>query len=225
MSPDDGSAIDLKQPELAAILAWLIPGLGHLYQGRTRKGAISMGLVMVVLLAGIWLGNGRVVYASWRPENTRWWFVPQAGIGLVAIPAVVQSLAVNGRSREPFWLSGWLAPPLHNGQLVSRRYAERLVQNDLYLEEGDFFDRPPYRQFRADQLSMWHHKLGRFFELGTLYTVVSGMLNLLLLYDAWAGPMHPAEKDRKKSTDAAETSDGQPDDQPPAEAAPAAQPT
>ena len=29
VSPDDGSAIDLKQPEFAALLAWFIPGLGH----------------------------------------------------------------------------------------------------------------------------------------------------------------------------------------------------
>lgn len=201
VSPDDGAAIDLKQPELAAALAWLVPGLGHLYQGRTRKGAISMGVVTTILLLGIWLGSGRVVYASWRPRENRWWFVPQAGIGVVAVPAVIQSMAINGPSREPFWLSGWLAPPLRDGQLVSRRYAERLVQQDSYLEEGDFFDRPPYRQFRADQISMWHHELGRFFELGTLYTVVAGMLNLLLIYDAWAGPMHPPKDKPKKRSD------------------------
>jgi hypothetical protein len=201
VSPDDGAAIDLKQPELAAVLAWLIPGLGHLYQGRTRKGAISMGVVTIILLLGLWLGSGRVVYASRRPNDTRWWFVPQAGIGMVAIPAVMQSLAVNGPSREPIWLSGWLAPPLYDGQLVSRRYADRLVQTDPYLAEDDFFDRPPYRQFRADQISMWHHELGRFFELGTLYTVVAGMLNLLLIYDAWAGPMHPPKDKHQKKTD------------------------
>ncbi len=204
VSPDDGSAIALRQPELAAVLGWLLPGLGHLYQGRTWKGAISMGVVTTIFLAGLWLGSGRVVYASWRSDDTRWWFVPQAAIGAAAIPAVVQSLAVNGRSREPFWLSGWMAPPLHDGQLVSRRYAERLVRTDPYLEDGDFFDRPPYRQFRADQISMWHHELGRFFELGTLYTVVAGMLNLLLIYDAWAGPMHPP---KDKQADPADDGD------------------
>ena len=47
---------------------------------------------------------------------------------------------------------------------------------------------------------MWHHKLGRFFELGTLYTVLAGMLNMLVIYDAWAGPMHPLIKQEKSST-------------------------
>ena len=32
--------IDLKNQTLAAALAWLLPGLGHFYQGRTVKGII-----------------------------------------------------------------------------------------------------------------------------------------------------------------------------------------
>ena len=32
--------IDLKEPWLAALLAWLVPGLGHIYQGRTGKGIL-----------------------------------------------------------------------------------------------------------------------------------------------------------------------------------------
>lgn len=187
--PDDGAAIDLRQPELAALFAWLVPGLGHIYQGRTRKGVLFMAVVLTTFVLGLWLGNGRVVYASWRQGETRWWFVCQAGVGLAAVPAVIQSMAINSPSREPFWQAGWMTPPLVDGQLVSRRYADRLIQKDTYIVADDFWDRPPYKQFRADQLSMWHHELGRFFELGTLYTVLAGMFNMLVIYDAWAGPM------------------------------------
>ena len=90
-----------------------------------------------------------------------------------------------------------MTPPLTEGQLVSREFADRLATYDPYIFEQDFWDRPPYKQFRADQISMWHHKLGRFFELGTLYTVLAGMLNMLVIYDAWAGPMHPFLKEEK----------------------------
>ena len=40
--PTDESVveIDLKDPRLAAFLAWLVPGLGHIYQGRTGKGVL-----------------------------------------------------------------------------------------------------------------------------------------------------------------------------------------
>jgi hypothetical protein len=34
--------IDLKNPGWAALLAWLWPGAGHLYQGRTAKGLLFM---------------------------------------------------------------------------------------------------------------------------------------------------------------------------------------
>ena len=102
VSPDDGSAINLKQPEFAAFLAWLIPGLGHLYQGRTKKGAMYMSVILTLFVAGLWLGDGRVVYASWRPTDTRWWFVCHAGIGVAAVPAVVQSVSMTGTNHEPF---------------------------------------------------------------------------------------------------------------------------
>ena len=53
VSPDDGSAIDLKQPEFAALLAWFIPGLGHFYQGRNRKGAVYMSVILTLFMLAL----------------------------------------------------------------------------------------------------------------------------------------------------------------------------
>ena len=50
ISPDDGTAIDLKKPALAAALAWLVPGMGHFYQGLVFKAVVFM-----VSLGGIFL--------------------------------------------------------------------------------------------------------------------------------------------------------------------------
>lgn len=91
ISPDDGTAIDLKNPALAALLSWLVPGLGQLYQGRSFKGAVFMASILGTFLAGMWIGGGNVVYASWRPAEKRWAFLGQAGIGAAALPALVQS--------------------------------------------------------------------------------------------------------------------------------------
>jgi hypothetical protein len=212
ISPDDGSAIDLKQPELAAFLSWLVPGLGQIYQGRTLKGGLFMGAVMVLLVAGMWLGDSRVVYASWKKTgDSRWWFACQAGVGLVAIPAVVQTCAVNGAAKEPWFGSSFMAPPLVAGQLVSRRYAQRLADHDPDILPDDFFDRPPLKQFHGDQFSMWHRRLGRFFELGTLYTALAGMLNMLVIYDAWSGPMRPSADGRKRENGNEQERSGQPE--------------
>jgi hypothetical protein len=48
--------------------------------------------------------------------------------------------------------------------------------------------------------------LGRFFEIGTLYTMLAGMLNLLVIYDAWAGPLGPSDEEKKRRTAAASAS-------------------
>ncbi|MFM8497274.1 MAG: DUF6677 family protein [Planctomycetia bacterium] len=36
--------------------------------------------------------------------------------------------------------------------------------------------------------------------MGTLYTMLAGMLNVLVVYDAWAGPLGTATDDRKANS-------------------------
>ncbi|QDU96941.1 DUF6677 family protein [Lignipirellula cremea] len=45
----------------------------------------------------------------------------------------------------------------------------------------------------SDRLADWNYTFHNFFELGTLYTVVAGLLNILAIYDAYAGPVAPLE--------------------------------
>ena len=45
--------IDLKDPRLAAFLAWLVPGLGHFYQGRTAKGVLFFVCILGTFLYGL----------------------------------------------------------------------------------------------------------------------------------------------------------------------------
>jgi hypothetical protein len=195
MSPDDGSAIDLRNPAVAALLGWLVPGLGHVYQRRTTKGGLFMGSLLAALIFGLWLGEGRVVYASWRPGESRLAFLGQAGIGAVALPAILQSTRLQGPARQPWLASPWFAPPLRSGQLVTPAYAARVLACETGLPPAAFGDQPPLRRCQFDQLSAWHARLGRFFEIGTLYTVLAGMLNLLVVYDAWAGPFRDLKDD------------------------------
>jgi len=203
ISPDDGSAIDLKNPVLAAVLSWLVPGLGQLYQGRRLKGGLFMAALLATLVFGLWLGGGRVVYASWRPGEPRLAFIGQSGVGAVAIPAVLQALRLDGPAKEPAFGVGLFAPPLKPGQLVSPAYAARLAATDSGVNADDFFDRPPFKQFKREQLSIWQRRLGRWFEIGTLYTVLAGMLNVLVVFDAFAGPIRTTPRDDSRSGDPA----------------------
>lgn len=194
--PDEGRLIDLKNPWVAAFLSWLVPGLGQIYQGRTFKGGLFMAAILSTFLVGFLIGGGRVVYASWKPGEVRWPYVCQAATGLVALPAAVQSMRLSGSGDTPF--GTFMAPPLASGQYVSRAYAERVAANDPDIVPDDFFDKPPLKQFKGDQLSLWHRRLGRWFEIGTLYTMLAGMLNVLVIYDALSGPLGmPTDEDRK----------------------------
>jgi len=157
--------IELKDPAMAAFLAWLVPGLGHLYQGRTGKGILFLVCILGLFLYGVYLGGdsevgwGRVVYMSFHPEDQRLHFLCQAGVGLPTLPAVIQAFRVRG-GRAPLWGS-FMAPP----RLPSDRSSNRPTLDDL------------------------HKRLHHFFELGTLYTMIAGLLNILAIYDAWAGPV------------------------------------
>jgi hypothetical protein len=149
--------IKLKDPIFAAFLAWLWPGAGHLYQGRTAKGLLFMVCILGTFFFGLWLGDGRVVYASWRPNDVRLPYLCQVGVGLPALPALVQAQRVRS-DKEPLF-DGRMAPP--------------------HLPDG----RNSY-----DELAEWHKKLNRYFELGTVYTMIAGLLNILAVYDALDGP-------------------------------------
>ncbi len=65
--------------------------------------------IMILFVMGLVLGSGRCVYASWVPQDRRWHYLLQAGVGLPAAPAALQwyfEKQVNDN-----WLGGWMARP------------------------------------------------------------------------------------------------------------------
>jgi hypothetical protein len=202
----DAVVVDLKDPKVAALLAWLWPGAGHFYQRRFTKGFLFMICIMGTFLYGLGIGRGRTVYASFRPNDFRWQFICQAGVGGPSLISVVQALKTRGGG-DPFLVmaerypEGYVEP--RSGEL---REFEVIPAEDRSSFEGDpirdgFMAPPagPVTPQKLDVLGMWHAELRQFFELSTLFTLVAGLLNLLAIYDAFAGPsiVMPAEKDEE----------------------------
>ena len=184
-APEPGELeIDLKDPWLAAFLAWLVPGLGHFYQGRIGKGVLFSVCILGTFFYGLYIGNGQVVYASTTPSIfTRWQYLFQLGVGMPAAPAIVQSWRIENH-RGPLPLLGDLMrPPAMRGNFQSRDDAGHVVVH-------------------PDELAKWNHDSADMFEMGTVYTIVAGLLNLLVICDAFGGPLviHPPE-DKKKQPD------------------------
>jgi hypothetical protein len=172
--------LDLKDPVMAGFLAWLIPGLGHWYQGRRAKAALYFICIMGMFCYGVYLGGsnqkcldgngtigyGRAVYFSWRPGDQRLAYLCQVGIGLPALPALVQANRMSNH-RKVFW-GGFMAPPRLPGPSGSD-------------QEDPNLDQPTPHNL--------HRQLNRYFELAGFFTMVAGLLNVLAIYDACAGPV------------------------------------
>ena len=196
------TTVPLKDPVLAAFLAWLLPGLGHLYQGRTAKAILYFVCLMSTFAYGCYLGGsrelgwGRVVYYAWREDETRLSYICQVGIGLPALPALVQ--ANRARHQQdgegvPMW-GGFMAPPLAKVPAVE----ESVSRNDVETRRSLEAERHQRHQFTVDELNL---KLANYFELGTLYTMVAGLLNILVIYDAYSGPVLPDTGKDEKTED------------------------
>lgn len=157
--------IELRNPSLAAWLAWLIPGMGHFYQGRTRKGVLFSVGIIGLFVFGMYLGHGKVVYVRMDDQVWRVHYLAQVGVGAMALPALVY---------KPQWREG----------LPAGLAAFELAPSD-------------------DELDDLHRKYSKRMDIAELYTMIAGLLNLLVIYDAFAGPsLHDEEQEYLASRDA-----------------------
>lgn len=176
---DSPLEIELREPWLAALLAWLVPGMGHMYQRRTGKGLLFFVCVMGTFLFGLAIGDGKVVYASTRGEEPwRWQYYCQLGVGAPALPALVQR-ARREAHKAPLW-NGFMAPPSQEPQ-------------ELPDDSGNMTTQP-------NELAAWTIAMHPRYELGTVYTVIAGLLNVLVICDAYAGPLVlvPRKKEKER---------------------------
>lgn len=170
---ETGQWIELKDPWMAALLAWLLPGLGHWYQGRRNKAILFFACIMGLFIYGCYLGSSRdlgvarVVYASFRPGDMRLYYLCQIGVGLPAMPALIQAARI--KEGKPALWNNFMAPPR------------------LGTDDGN----PP-------TLSRLCYELHSYFDLGSLYTAIAGLLNILTIFDAFGGPIFSEESSRKR---------------------------
>ncbi|MEM9353435.1 MAG: DUF6677 family protein [Planctomycetota bacterium] len=193
---DEVIEIDLKNRWLAGALSLVVPGLGHLYQGRTGKGVLFMACVLGTFLYGLYIGGGKVVYASVPGQKPyRWQYLCQAPIGLAAAPAYlkrneaidVMRQRQSGRRDVP-WVEGFMAPPSPDLSQVKDRTGNTTVQ--------------------PNELAKWNIEYHPFYEVGSVYTMIAGLLNLLVICDAMGGPLVIPAKEKPTEDDSDEDGPG-----------------
>ena len=97
----DQPRIQLRNPWVAAILGFLVPGAGHVYQGRYFKGMLFFVCILGTFLGGMALGEWRSVYFRRDAQETSYGYLAQVLVGLPALPALIQVKRVQQPSNEP----------------------------------------------------------------------------------------------------------------------------
>ncbi|MEZ6117173.1 MAG: DUF6677 family protein [Pirellulaceae bacterium] len=172
--PEYPVEIDLRNRTLAAVWAWLWPGAGHIYQRRYAKGILFMVCILGTYFFGFGMGGWRVVYASFRRPDLRLPYVCQVAVGLPALPALLErQRALSDPPKPPLFGS---PESFQAGEVADSIYRPPFDSRHAYLEQG------------YDKAAEWHDRLKGRFDIGTLYTMIAGLLNVLAIYDAYAGP-------------------------------------
>lgn len=142
-------------PLLAILLAWLVPGAGHLYIGRTVRGIIIFVTITATFWAGIAMGGVMTV----DRQNEGWWFVADMLTGVNGLVGWrLQSRVYDRITGDPD--VDWRPPGGYDPA------AWRVTQIDKKLaKEGLALVAPTETIARA-------------------YAGVAGMLNLMCIFDA-----------------------------------------
>jgi hypothetical protein len=192
--PASSSNIDLKNPALAALLAWVVPGLGHLYQRRVAKGLLFFVTICGLLFYGSWLGSWRVVYLRWDNDEWRFSYLAQIGVGLPAFPAALDALDMRptfAKFVPP--LADFEAKPLNENELKSLCARLNIPPGAREETTARLKENGVNYVVTLDEVDELHRRYGVTMHIAAIYTVIAGLLNVLVIYDAAAGPAHLTE--------------------------------
>lgn len=167
-----------KPDPAAAFLSFVIPGLGQILQGRIGKGLLFFVGVHGLFFYGQFLGQWQNVYfgdtatpgqlgGTWPRVIVNLYNRPQyAGqfwVGVAAWPAIYH-----------YWNDPPTESPQHRAAIAQPEKLSWLQRTQYAVPEDRLND------LQRDGDKRW--------DLGWVYTVIAGVLNVLVIYDALAGP-------------------------------------
>ena len=173
----------MVSPAVVTIAAWALPGLGYVLLGQRSRGLTIMVTVLVMYFAGLLIADIRVVDVPGFDKN-----------------GYAERIDARGARTEP----GSLAYDRGTWMMASTSILTEVIAKPWYV--GQFLVGPI--NILASLFSLHEAKLNlpmshaRIAEIGTLYSAVAGMLNLLAIIDS-ASRASAAEDDQKGGATAA----------------------
>jgi hypothetical protein len=166
--------IRLEKPSadaLAGFLSYLVPGLGQVYQGRIAKGVLFLVCLYVLFFYGLYLGSWQNVYIYTPP--------PQPN-PLAPVPTTWSVITDRARFIAQFFIGVAAWPAIW--QFTTYDPTPGAVHPVLGR-----FQRMPSEEEQNEML----RNSDKSPDLGWVYTIIAGALNILVIYDAYAGPVFP----------------------------------
>src|SRR5687767_15938208 len=87
----------VKLDPLAALLSYIIPGLGQIYQGRVAKVLLFFGGLYLLFFYGMWMGQWRNV---WLPDTDG---LPEVAVNGQPVGGVAKAVSYRFQFLGQFW--------------------------------------------------------------------------------------------------------------------------
>jgi hypothetical protein len=178
---------------LAGFLSYLVPGLGQICQGRVGKGLLFMVCLLGLFHLGQAMGGWKNVYIPVveRPREDRGFADPAENGRLKRLQNLHYNLYQRWHYVGQFWIGIAAWPALW-----------QYFEMPLPAREGNAFLHDLQRFPPEDDINELWVNSDKTPDLGWIYTVIAGVLNILVIYDAYAGPAlrdepRDAKKDKK----------------------------
>jgi hypothetical protein len=167
-----------KLDPAGAFLSFLIPGLGQIFQRRIGKGLLFFVGINSLFFYGFYLGQFRNVYfGDTATDAQRNWNMPRVIVNLYNRPQYAGQFWV-GLAAWPAVVRYWNDPPVESIQ--HRATVSQLDKLSWWQKLQIALPEDKLNELQRDGDKRW--------DLGWVYTVIAGVLNVLVIYDALAGP-------------------------------------
>ena len=152
---DDAHRPTALPAPLVALCGWILPGLSYWLIGQRTRAVVSGGVILATFVAGLLIGGIRVID------------IP--GYDPAGQPKMVRV----GRTETTFWA-------------LKYDFKGEVLNKPWYIAQSLVGPTNMLATWGSLKAAAAGHRMStaRVFDIGTLYTAVAGMLNLLVILDA-----------------------------------------
>jgi hypothetical protein len=189
-APPAPPAVPLRLDPVAAFLSYLVPGLGQINQGRVGKGLLFLVCIYALFGYGMYLGRWSNVFLADTAGPNK---------PFPSLPLLVNNLYNRPHFAGQFWIGVAAWPAVwhywHDDPNQVRGKANN--RQEFFAK----FEMAPSEQ----EINELQRDGDKHWDLGWVYTVIAGVLNVLVIYDALAGPAFGPGADEAKEREKART--------------------